>query len=536
MHNGVIVAGQTHWAAPIIYMQRMTVDGNRLYPGNMGLKISDSQNMQWIVDEVRREPKFGMSDGVGGCYIAYQIARLVGYTSGPDPSEFYDVGLYIQRLDPNGNRVFGPNGLALMPDEKDSTGYHQQMKYWCSDGFGGVYAIFGRNRGIFGIDPERDGVYLARISPQGEILWGTKQMSISENRDFIPYIDSNINLNLYYYPGESVPPGQYVDKFIKINHENGEIISEKEIEIGVGEYGFNSYFDYCFSNEFSAIFAFRDFRSDTLRIQKIDENGNRLWGENPVIITHSFDTYIAFDVESDYHGGAYLLYQEYIIPVDTIYLAHYDYHGKLLWTKPLNCKSYLNSYNETLSAAPDGNAFVLTEEMKYLTKIHFDGEVLWRTMLTSRDTIVYDFWYWGLKADNLGGCIVVWHEIAPQFSGFRVQRADKNGDLGGPTAVFQHPAFVLPEKTEIKGIYPNPFNQSVTIQFSLTHYQQVTLTIVNLLGKEVITLKTDRLNGGAYSINWQGTDGNGQLLASGIYFIILQAGSTKVSQKLLILR
>jgi len=52
----------------------------------------------------------------------------------------------------------------------------------------------------------------------------------------------------------------------------------------------------------------------------------------------------------------------------------------------------------------------------------------------------------------------------------------------------------------------------------------------------VITLKTDRLNGGAHSINWQGTDGNGQLLASGIYFIILQAGSTKVSQKLLILR
>lgn len=529
MQNGVIVAGQTHWAFPIIYVQRMTVDGNRLYPGNRGLQISDSPYEQWIVDEGSREPEFGMSDWQGGCYIGYQIARLAGYTSGPDPSEFYDVGLYIQKLDACGNRLFGPNGLALMPDEKDSTGYHQYMKHWCADGFGGLYAIFGRQ--AYNLEPERDGQYLVRISAQGEILWGPKRLLPSINGEFIPYLDSNLNLNLYYRDTSQNP-----DKFIKINPKNCEIVSENEIGIGAGGTGLPGIFDYCFSDSFSAIFVFQDSHGDTLRIQKLDENGNKLFGNEPVIITHSFDTNIGFDVESDHNGGAYVLYKEYINPVDTIHLAHYDYNGNKLWKKELYCKSYLNPYNESLSVVPDGNVFILTEEMKYLTKIHFDGEILWRTMVTSRDTIVYDFWYWGLKADSLGGCIVVWHEIAPQFSGFRAQRVDKNGNLGGPTAVLQHPEPVLLEAIEIKSIYPNPFNDSVTFQFSLSHSQQITLKIVDLLGKKVITLKSGRLNGGAYSINWQGTDRSGQLLPSGIYFLVLQAGSTRVSQKFLILR
>ncbi|MGQ9561473.1 MAG: hypothetical protein ACUVWA_13270 [Candidatus Oleimicrobiaceae bacterium] len=75
MKNAVIVAGQTHWIAPKIYAQRMSVDGRRLWPGYSGVRISDSPDRQWIVDWGYREPQFGMSDGAGGCYIGYQIAR-----------------------------------------------------------------------------------------------------------------------------------------------------------------------------------------------------------------------------------------------------------------------------------------------------------------------------------------------------------------------------------------------------------------------------------------------------------------------------
>jgi len=295
MQNGVIVAGQTHWAYAVIYAQRMSVDGRRLWPGYSGVKITDSPYWQGILEY---DKEFGMSDGAGGCYIAYHIRRLAGYTSGPDPSEYYDIGLYVQRLDPYGNRLFGPNGLALMPDEKDSTGYIQRMQYWCADGYGGVYAIF--ERAAYELEPERDGVYLARISGSGEILWGPKPMS-RHYAEYIPYLDSDLNLNLYYYPGET--SSKIPDKFIKINPETGEIISEKEIEIGVGEYGFCGINDYCTSDNYSAIFAFNDFHGDTLRIQKIDENGNNLWGDEPVIIDHGNGLYLSFGVESDQRGA-----------------------------------------------------------------------------------------------------------------------------------------------------------------------------------------------------------------------------------------
>lgn len=138
----------------------------------LGGKITDGPYMQWIVEEGSREPEFGRSDGAGGCYIGYQMARLTGYTTGPDPTEYYDISLYIQQLDPNGNRVFGRNGLALMPDEKDSTGYHQRMQYWCADGYGGLYAIFGR--AAYELELERDGVYIVRISASGKFYGDLK--------------------------------------------------------------------------------------------------------------------------------------------------------------------------------------------------------------------------------------------------------------------------------------------------------------------------------------------------------------------------
>jgi hypothetical protein len=532
MQNGVIVAGQTHWAYAVIYAQRMSVDGRRLWPGDSGVKITDSPYRQGILEY---DKEFGMSDGAGGCYIAYHIRRLAGYTSGPDPSEYYDTGLYVQRLDPSGNRLFGPNGLALMPDEKDSTGYHQQMQYWCADGYGGLYAIF--ERAAYEIEPERDGVYLTRISGSGEILWGPKRVS----RGFIkyfPYLDSDYNLNSYCYPGETIP--KTPDKFIKINPETGEIISEKEIEIGVGEYGFTGINDYCTSDNYSAIFAFNDFWGDTLRIQKIDANGNNLWGDEPVIIDHGNGEYLGFDVESDQRGGAYILY---VIPIynvpqslDSVYLAHLDQQGHRLWDRTFYSSGWGAPYNEMISVAGDGNVFVLTEQMKYLTKLSFEGEILWRTMVTSRDTIIYSSSYSGLIADSLGGCIVVWHEIGYEFCGFMAQRVDQNGNLGGPTSVWSYSSHSFSNNNEITSVYPNPFNDAATIRFSIYNSQQITLKVFNILGKEVVTIQSGNLTGGDHVINWQGTDRNGQVLASGVYWLVLQTGSTRVSQKLLILR
>jgi len=69
--------------------------------------------------------------------------------------------------------------------------------------------------------------------------------------------------------------------------------------------------------------------------------------------------------------------------------------------------------------------------------------------------------------------------------------------------------------------YPNPFNPSTTIEFSLSQGGFVTLTIYDLLGRENETLISGHLGAGAYKAVW-----NAGNAVSGIYFYRLTAGKS----------
>ncbi len=79
--------------------------------------------------------------------------------------------------------------------------------------------------------------------------------------------------------------------------------------------------------------------------------------------------------------------------------------------------------------------------------------------------------------------------------------------------------------------YPNPFNPSTTIEFLIPKSEFVTLKIYNLLGQEVTTLISDRLNAGNYKYEF-----NTQNLSSGIYYYQLSAGEYKEVKKMILLQ
>jgi hypothetical protein len=60
--------------------------------------------------------------------------------------------------------------------------------------------------------------------------------------------------------------------------------------------------------------------------------------------------------------------------------------------------------------------------------------------------------------------------------------------------------------------YPNPFNPSTTIRYDLPHAALITLTVYDLLGREVARLADGYMEQGYYEVQW-----NGQESASGIY-------------------
>lgn len=82
--------------------------------------------------------------------------------------------------------------------------------------------------------------------------------------------------------------------------------------------------------------------------------------------------------------------------------------------------------------------------------------------------------------------------------------------------------------------YPNPFNPSTKIRFSIDHPQQVTLKVYDVLGQEVKTLVDDFLNTGSYETSWKADNENRQGVAAGMYIYRLK-GEEQVKNKKMIL-
>jgi len=97
----------------------------------------------------------------------------------------------------------------------------------------------------------------------------------------------------------------------------------------------------------------------------------------------------------------------------------------------------------------------------------------------------------------------------------------------------ENAAAALPNGTGLLANYPNPFNPSTTISYDLVEAAQVRLTIYNAMGQEVRELVAQVQEPGRYEVEWNGRDGNGQQVASGLYLYRLQAGDQIAVQKML---
>ncbi len=79
--------------------------------------------------------------------------------------------------------------------------------------------------------------------------------------------------------------------------------------------------------------------------------------------------------------------------------------------------------------------------------------------------------------------------------------------------------------------YPNPFNPTTTIEFSIPQTEFVTVKVYNIVGHEITTLINDELFTGNYSIKW---DGSHQ--PSGLYFVQIESGSFIQTRKMMLLK
>ncbi len=85
-------------------------------------------------------------------------------------------------------------------------------------------------------------------------------------------------------------------------------------------------------------------------------------------------------------------------------------------------------------------------------------------------------------------------------------------------------------------IYPNPFNPSTTIQYSLPKSEKVIVKIYNILGEPVKTLVDANEEAGVHSVIWSGRNDFNNQAASGIYLVIINYGKRFQSRKIVLLK
>jgi hypothetical protein len=83
---------------------------------------------------------------------------------------------------------------------------------------------------------------------------------------------------------------------------------------------------------------------------------------------------------------------------------------------------------------------------------------------------------------------------------------------------------------------PNPFNPQTSIAFDIAgdEPQRVNLRIYDLRGRLLVTLVDQMKAPGRYRISWDGRDGDGRLLGTGIYFYVIDAGSFRSVRKMIL--
>ena len=95
---------------------------------------------------------------------------------------------------------------------------------------------------------------------------------------------------------------------------------------------------------------------------------------------------------------------------------------------------------------------------------------------------------------------------------------------------------VVPDTFTLHQNFPNPFNPITTLSYDLPAQAEVTLTIYDLMGREITQLVNTNQQAGFKSVQWDATDSMGRAVSAGVYLYQIQAGEFVQKKKMVLLK
>ncbi len=95
---------------------------------------------------------------------------------------------------------------------------------------------------------------------------------------------------------------------------------------------------------------------------------------------------------------------------------------------------------------------------------------------------------------------------------------------------------VLPAQFTLAAPWPNPFNSTTRLRYSLPHAGEVRLAVYDILGRQVRELANATQQAGQYEVHWDGCSDAGIGVASGVYFVRAELGEQQLVKKVMLVK
>ena len=109
-------------------------------------------------------------------------------------------------------------------------------------------------------------------------------------------------------------------------------------------------------------------------------------------------------------------------------------------------------------------------------------------------------------------------------------------DGGGAVSVIEGEFGTTPNRFSLKNNFPNPFNPFTTLHYNLPEQAHVTITIYNLMGREVTRLVNTTQKAGFKSVQWNAVDSFGNPVSAGVYLYQIQSDGYMQAKKMVLLK
>jgi len=173
-----------------------------------------------------------------------------------------------------------------------------------------------------------------------------------------------------------------------------------------------------------------------------------------------------------------------------------------------------------------------------------DG-TLWTTVWENDATITDNAWSQmeidiSSVADGQGTVYLRWTigttDSGWTYCGWNIDDVEIWGVGAVPSGVDDDPTVPASRRLVLAPPSPNPFNPVTTVTYSLPSASDIELAVYDVAGRRVAVLERGERNAGEHSVVWNGRNGEGERVASGVYFVRLAAAGEACARKIVLMK